>query len=576
MLVRCPQPKRMHSQSVFLRLLPAAGRHYGPTRFVNLEHQGIGFGLRVAEVAPENITHITHEVHRVVPYDNHPGHVTERQLFVAGLNRELPDRGTHRHEFKCNSQPLYAPNHPGGCRKNTLPTTVLSVSISSAWTPPNSALYTDHYELTMLQASLHSGTAHRRSVFETFARRLPDGRRYGVVGGTGRLLEALGTFTFDDAQLAHLSNTGVVNDETLKWLSEYRFSGSIQGYAEGEAYFPNSPILTVESTFAEACILETLVLSILNHDSAIASAASRMTGVAGDRPCFEMGSRRTHEESAVASARAAIIAGFAGSSNLEAGRRYGIRTIGTAAHSFTLLHDSEREAFAAQLASLGKETSLLVDTYDVEQGVRTAVELAGPELGAVRLDSGDLVAQAKWVRGLLDDLGNHNTRIMVTSDLDEYAIAALGSAPVDSYGVGTSLVTGSGHPTAGMVYKLVARQDEDGLFRSVAKASKGKVSVGGRKDALRRRSSNGRATAEVISIDTNHRDDGDDRPLLQQFVANGKMLPGWTGPEGVTRATRRHQDSTAELPDSIHRLQRGEPVIPTEYHSAQPQEQELQ
>ncbi|MBM7848996.1 nicotinate phosphoribosyltransferase [Arthrobacter roseus] len=450
------------------------------------------------------------------------------------------------------------------------------MSISSAWTPPNSALYTDHYELTMLQASLHSGTAHRRSVFEAFARRLPEGRRYGVVGGTGRLLEALETFSFDDAQLAHLSNTGVVNDETLKWLSDYRFSGSIQGYAEGEAYFPNSPILTVESTFAEACILETLVLSILNHDSAIASAASRMTGVAGDRPCFEMGSRRTHEESAVAAARAAIIAGFAGSSNLEAGRRYGIRTIGTAAHSFTLLHDSEREAFAAQLASLGNETSLLVDTYDVEQGVRTAVELAGSALGAVRLDSGDLVAQAQWVRGLLDDLGNHNTRIMVTSDLDEFAIAALGSAPVDSYGVGTSLVTGSGHPTAGMVYKLVARENDDGTFVSVAKASKGKVSVGGRKDAMRRRNSTGRATAEVISIDTDHMNDGDDRQLLHEFVIRGELLPGWTGPAGVNRATERHRDSTAELPDSIHRLQRGEPVIPTEYEFAQHHKEEHQ
>ncbi len=428
----------------------------------------------------------------------------------------------------------------------------------------------------MLQASLHSGTAHRRSVFETFARRLPDGRRYGIVGGTGRLLEALETFRFDDAQLAHLSDTAVVNDETLKWLSEYQFTGNIQGYAEGEAYFPNSPILTVESTFAEACILETLVLSILNHDSAIASAASRMTGAAGGRPCFEMGSRRTHEESAVASARASVIAGFEGSSNLEAGRRYGIRTIGTAAHSFTLLHDTERDAFAAQLASLGNSTSLLVDTYDVEQGVRTAVELAGPQLGAVRLDSGDLVAQAQWVRTLLDDLGNHNTRIMVTSDLDEYAIAALGSAPVDSYGVGTSLVTGSGHPTAGMVYKLVAREDNNGEFVSVAKASKNKVSIGGRKQALRRRNAMGKATAEVISIGTNYTDDGDDRPLLEQFVTHGELLPGWTGAEAVTRATERHRDSTAELPDVVRRLQRGEPVIPTEYQSASHPEQELQ
>ncbi|MFJ6002622.1 nicotinate phosphoribosyltransferase [Arthrobacter sp. NPDC092385] len=435
---------------------------------------------------------------------------------------------------------------------------------------PNSALFTDQYELTMLQASLHSGAAHRRSVFEAFARRLPAGRRYGVVAGTGRLLEALATFRFDDAQLAFLSDHRIVDDTTLSWLGDFRFTGSISGYAEGEAYFPNSPILTVESTFAEACILETLILSILNHDSAIASAASRMTGAAAGRPCIEMGSRRTHEEAAVAAARSAIIGGFASTSNLEAGRRYGLPTVGTAAHSFTLLHDSERAAFEAQVASLGRGTSLLVDTYDVEQGVRTAVEVAGPELGAVRLDSGDLVAQARWVRGLLDDLGNHTTKIVVTSDLDEFAIGLLASAPVDSYGVGTSLVTGSGAPTAGMVYKLVSRQDDDGTFVSVAKAAKNKASVGGLKHALRRLDESGTAQVEVVGIGISPADDGNDRPLIQQFVRDGVVLPGWTGPEAVVRAAERHTRSLAELPGAVRRLQRGEPVIPTEYEEAAP------
>ncbi|MDK1278976.1 nicotinate phosphoribosyltransferase [Arthrobacter sp. zg-Y820] len=435
----------------------------------------------------------------------------------------------------------------------------------NAWRQPNAALYTDHYELTMLQAALHSGTASRRSVFEVFGRRLPDGRRYGVVAGTGRILEALAAFRFDDEQLDFLERTSVVDAPTLKWLADFRFSGNIFGYAEGEAYFPHSPILTVESTFAEACILETLLLSVLNHDSAIASAASRMVSAAGDRPCIEMGSRRTHEEAAVAAARAAIIAGFDSTSNLEAGRRYGLKTVGTAAHSFTLLHDTEPDAFAAQIGSLGVGTSLLVDTYDVEQGVRNAVAAAGPELGGVRLDSGDLVAQAKWVRELLDDLGNTDTRIMVTSDLDEYAIAALASAPVDAYGVGTSLVTGSGAPTAGMVYKLVSREGDDHEFVSVAKAAKNKASRGGRKYALRRLNERGTATAEVIGIGHRPVDDGNDRPLLEQFVADGEILPGWTGAEAVDRAAKRHTASLAELPTAVNRLQRGEPVIPTEY-----------
>lgn len=417
----------------------------------------------------------------------------------------------------------------------------------------------------MLQAALHSGAAHRRSVFEAFARRLPDGRRYGVVGGTGRLLEGIADFSFGEAELAFLEQNKVVNQETLDYLANYKFNGDIWGYAEGDAYFPNSPILIVESTFAEACILETYILSVLNHDSAIASAASRMTSAAGNRPCIEMGSRRTQEESATAAARAAVIAGFASTSNLEAGRRYGIKTVGTAAHSFTLLHDTEREAFEAQIAAFGPGTSLLVDTYDVETAVRTAVELAGDKLGAVRLDSGDLIAQAQWVRQLLDDLGNVNTRIVVTSDLDEFAIAALQSAPVDSYGVGTSLVTGSGAPTASMVYKLVSRTNDAGEFISVAKAAKNKASVGGRKYALRKLNEQGRATQEIVGIGRRPEDDGNDRSLLHQFIKNGELLPGWTGPEGVIRAKERHAASMAELPAVVNRLQRGEAAIPTIY-----------
>lgn len=417
----------------------------------------------------------------------------------------------------------------------------------------------------MLQAALHSGAAHRRSVFEAFARRLPDGRRYGVVGGTGRLLEGIADFRFGEAELAFLEQNKVVNQETLDYLADYKFSGDIWGYAEGDAYFPNSPILIVESTFAEACILETFILSVLNHDSAIASAASRMTSAAGSRPCIEMGSRRTQEESATAAARAAVIAGFASTSNLEAGRRYGIKTVGTAAHSFTLLHDTEREAFEAQIATFGPGTSLLVDTYDVETAVRTAVELAGDKLGAVRLDSGDLIAQAQWVRQLLDELGNVNTRIVVTSDLDEFAIAALQSAPVDSYGVGTSLVTGSGAPTASMVYKLVSRTNDAGEFISVAKTAKNKASVGGRKYALRKLNERGRATQEVVGIGHRPEDDGNDRELLHQFVKNGEVLPGWTGPEGVIRARERHAATMAELPAVVNRLQRGEAAIPTIY-----------
>ncbi|WP_274542938.1 nicotinate phosphoribosyltransferase [Rothia uropygialis] len=431
--------------------------------------------------------------------------------------------------------------------------------------PDSPALLTDHYELTMLQAAIRAGMHERRCVFETFTRRLPAGRRYGILAGTGRFLEALEKFTFDDQQLAFLEEQRVVDGPTLDYLSDFRFSGSIRGYREGEAFFPHSPVLQVEAPFAEACVLETLLLSILNFDSAVASAASRMTGAAGDRPCLEMGSRRAHEEAAVSAARAAAIAGFAGTSNLEAGRRYGINTIGTSAHAFTLLFNDEVSAFRAQLDSLGLDTTLLVDTYDVEQAVRTAVDLAGTELGAVRLDSGDLVAQAFAVRDLLDTLGNRDTKITVTSDLDEYAIAGLAAAPVDSYGVGTRLVTGSGAPTSSMVYKMVARQDANGDLASVAKRSQGKGSIGGAKHAGRRRDRKGTAIAEAIALDPALLEADDFRPLMHTLVADGEVLPGATGPDGVRAATERHRQSTQELPRAIRRLSEGEPALPTEF-----------
>lgn len=426
------------------------------------------------------------------------------------------------------------------------------------------ALLTDHYELTMVQAALRAGTAARPSVFELFARRLPSGRRYGVVAGTGRLLDALERFRYDDESLRWLADHEVVDARTREWLAAYTFGGDIWGYPEGETYFPHSPLLVVEASFAESVLLETLCLSILNYDSAVASAASRVTAVAEDRPCIEMGSRRTHERAAVAAARAAYIAGFAATSNLAAGRLHGVPTTGTSAHSFTLLHDSERAAFTAQVESLGRGTTLLVDTYDVAQAVRLAIEVTGTDLGAVRIDSGDLPMIARQVRRQLDELGAAKTRIIVTGDLDEYAVAGLAAAPVDGYGVGTSLVTGSGHPTCGFVYKLVARAASDdpaAPLVSVAKRSEDKWSVGGRKWAMRRLSADGVAQAEVVGVDAPPTNDGDDRNLLVPLVRAGEIV----GRESLLAARERHERSRAELPLPARQLSRGEPAIPTEF-----------
>ncbi|HET9874578.1 MAG TPA: nicotinate phosphoribosyltransferase, partial [Mycobacterium sp.] len=352
-------------------------------------------------------------------------------------------------------------------------------------------LLTDKYELTMLAAALGDGTANRSTTFELFARRLPEGRRYGVVAGTGRFLEALPRFGFDHAALASLAQ--FLDLDTLSYLRDFRFRGDVDGYAEGELYFPGSPVLSVHGSFAECIVLETLALSIFNHDTAIASAAARMVSAAAGRPLVEMGSRRTHEWAAVAAARAAYLAGFAGSSNLEAQRRYGVPAFGTSAHAFTLLHHGvpkglqsgtdgpdELAAFRAQVDALGTDTTLLVDTYDVTAGVDNAVAAAGPQLGAVRIDSGEPGVLARQVRDQLDRLGATRTQILVSGDLDEFSIAALRAAPVDSYGVGTALVTGSGAPTAQMVYKLV---EVDGM--PVHKRSAHKASPGGSKEALR-------------------------------------------------------------------------------------------
>jgi nicotinate phosphoribosyltransferase len=392
-------------------------------------------------------------------------------------------------------------------------------------------------------------------VFEVFARRLPDGRRYGVVAGTDRLLDAIGDYTFDADTVSWLHAQGVVGDTAAAFLADYRFGGDVDGYAEGELYFPYSPVLTVTGTFAEAVVLETLTLSILNHDSAIASAAARMVSAAEGRPVIEMGSRRTHEISAVASARAAYLAGFAFTSNLAASHRFGVPTTGTAAHAFTLLHDDEAAAFRAQVASLGVGTTLLVDTYDLTRGIATAVEVAGPALGAIRIDSGDLGVLARQARRQLDELGATETRIVVSGDLDEYAIAALGASPVDVYGAGTAVVTGSGAPAAGMVYKLV---EVDG--RRVAKRSEHKASIGGRKTAYRVHKETGTAIEEVVATGAVPELGEHDRLLQRPLVRDGAAVDDRPTLDDGREHLRR---AMVTLPWDGLKLSRGDPAIPT-------------
>ncbi|MEV4754628.1 nicotinate phosphoribosyltransferase [Micromonospora sp. NPDC049559] len=415
------------------------------------------------------------------------------------------------------------------------------------------ALLTDHYELTMVSAGLRDGSAHRHCVFEVFARRLPSGRRYGVVAGTGRLVELIRDFRFHPDEVTFLRESGVVDDRTADWLTDYRFTGDVDGYAEGELFFPGSPILTVSGTFAECVLLETLVLSVLNHDSAIAAAAARMVTAARGRTLIEMGSRRAHEEAAVAAARAAYLAGFGYTSNLAAGARYGIPTAGTAAHAYTLLHDDEPAAFQSQIAAQGKSTTLLVDTYDISEGIRNAISVAGPDLRAIRIDSGDLSVLAHQSRQLLDSLGATETKIIVSGDLDEYAIAALAAEPVDMYGAGTAVVTGSGAPTANLVYKLV---EVDG--RPVVKRSENKATVGGRKTAVRRHKPTGTATEEIVVSQGVPDRQPNDRLLQRSYVVGGEPAPLPTLEE-----SRDHlRQCLISIPWEGLKLSAGDPALP--------------
>lgn len=389
----------------------------------------------------------------------------------------------------------------------------------------NTALKTDLYEFTMLQSALEAGIAHRKGVFELFNRRLPNGRTYAVTAGTARAIEAIQELRFDEEDLNFLSD--YLNEETIDYLLDYKFEGTVHGYPEGELFFPFSPVLTIEATFGQAVILETLLLSIMNYDSAVASAASRLRVAAKDIPLQELGARRVNEDAAVNAARAAYIGGFNGTSNVLAAKKYGVPVFGTSAHAFTLANETEKEAFAAQVKALGIGTTLLVDTYDIPQGIRNAVEIAGPGLGAIRLDSGDPMVEIPAARVLLDELGAMKTRIIFSGDLDYEVVTRIADAglPCDGFGIGSSVVTGDGFPNCGFVFKLVSMEYADGLMHPVAKKASGKGSVGGRKTIYRNFGEDLKIIEEHIFTYTPEKNEVKGMvPVQQMFIENGKVV----------------------------------------------------
>lgn len=358
------------------------------------------------------------------------------------------------------------------------------------------ALFTDRYQLTMLAAYARTGLAQRRAVFELFVRRLPPCRRYLVACGIGRAAKMLEALSFDGKDLERFEadrflGAALKSPEVRALFERFRFRGRVLAVPEGRVCYPHEPLVRVEGTLAEAQLVETVLLSIINHDTRVASKCARIVTAARGRECFEFGTRRTHEHAAVDAARAAYVAGFAGTSNEEAGRRYGIPVTGTMAHAFILAHaadhgeDGEAAAFEAFAETFSVPATCLVDTFDTLRGVDRASGIPG--LAAVRIDSGDLAALALKARIRLDLAGATNARVVLSDDLDEYKIDALTRAlvPVDAFGVGTMAVATPDAPSLGAVYKLVALEDAKGNMVAVQKRASAKGSSAAPKQVFR-------------------------------------------------------------------------------------------
>ena len=429
----------------------------------------------------------------------------------------------------------------------------------------STALKTDHYEFTMLDALIRSGRAKCRAVFEVFARELPLGRPFGVYAGNEPLVDGIEKFVVNEEQICFLESVNIVSHETLQWLSQYRFSGDILSYREGELFFPNSPVMTVEAELGEALILETLILSVLNHASSVATAAARISEAAGEKLVMEAGSRRVPPVAATHAARAAYIGGIDVSSNLEAGHRWGIPTAGTASHAFTLAFPTELEAFKAQQEFLGTDSVFLVDTYDMVEGITNAVKATSGNLRGVRLDSGNLENGSRAARNLLDSLGATDAQIMVSGDLDEYQIQQLSGAPIDAFESGHRLVTGSSAPSAGFVYKLVEIEDcpnSQGKMRPVEKSSRGKGSTGGKKHAKRLLSNDSTALEEILTIGQDAFEVlplQNERYLQAPLCIGGEFMCDWD----LENARNHFKSAIEEIPKGIRLRKDGLPAIPT-------------
>ncbi|CAL1239809.1 nicotinate phosphoribosyltransferase [Candidatus Methylocalor cossyra] len=422
--------------------------------------------------------------------------------------------------------------------------------------PCASALLTDHYQLTMLQAYHREGLADTAS-FELFVRKLPPERNFLVAAGLEQVLDFLEGFQFTAEECAYLAGVADFTPEFIDYLAGLRFTGTVEALPEGTVFFQNEPIVRVTAPLPEAQVIETRLINLIQLQTLIASKAARSVLVAPDRWLVDFGLRRAHgAEAGLLAARAAYLAGYGGSSNVLAGKLFGIPCFGTMAHSYIMAHDDEADAFRRFAEALPSNVVLLLDTYDTLAAARKVVDLApslaavGIPIRSVRLDSGDLGALAKAVRAILDQGGLSGCRIFASGDLDEHAIAALlaAGAPIDGFGVGTRLTTSADAPSLNCAYKL---QEYAGKPRR--KRSEAKATWPGCKQVYRHYDADGRFSHDLIA---GAWESASGEPLLRPVMRHGRRLEP---PEPLESLRRRARDQLARLPAPLRAIDRPAP-----------------
>jgi nicotinate phosphoribosyltransferase len=418
--------------------------------------------------------------------------------------------------------------------------------------PSNSALLTDLYQLTMVQAYLQQ-RMEEEAVFEFFVRKLPPHRNFLVAAGLEQVVEFLSHLHVSADELAWLESTGRFKPVLLQYLERLRFTGDVDAMPEGTIFFPNEPILRIIAPLPLAQLVETRVMNLLNFQTMIASKAARSVLVSGGKPIIDFGLRRAHgAEAGLLAARASYLAGFAGSATVLAGMQYDVPTYGTMAHSFVQAHKDEAAAFEHFAQSQPDNVVLLIDTYDTEAGARHVVTLAprlktkGIPVKGVRLDSGDLAEHARNVRRILDEGGLQDAQILASGNLDEYRLQSLvaGGAPIDSFAVGTAMTTSADAPSLDSAYKL-----QEYAKRPRRKRSEGKATWPGRKQVYRQYASDGTLVHDIV---TTLDDQQAGEPLLQPVMKEGRNL---ADQPKLTELRQRAAAQLSRLPDAMRTLE---------------------